>query len=132
MELSPANTDNKKTDVELARDLIASIASHAWNGKKDMIDRVYEAVAEKFPKSNWTRRRVRAIWHREAAGIQWHEMCQLIDVSEEASKAREQQKEARNEHRAYRAKTARIAALLERQDPDFHSPVLEGFRSLAG
>lgn len=135
MELSPTIAESKLSDVTLARLLIGEIAQHCWNGKKDMIDRVHEAIVKKFPKSQWTHRRVRAIWHKEAAGIHWHEMCQLMDVAEcaeAAAKAAEKDakyiEEARRDHRDYIQKTASIAALLERQDADFHSQNIAGLR----
>lgn len=128
MKISPTNAESKKSDVEQARDLVVRIGQHCWSGKSDMIDRVFDEIDERFPKAGWTRRRVRAIWHREAAGIQFYEMCQMADVAE----AVEQEKEARREHREAVNKTARIAAFLERQDADFHRPQIEALRGVAG
>ena len=132
MNISPTNTESKKSDVELARDLVVRIGRHCWSGKTDMIDRVFDEIDERFPKANWTRRRVRAIWHREAAGIQFFEMCQLADVVHAIEQEQAQIQEARREHREAINKTSRIAAFLERQDADFHRPQIEAFLGARG
>lgn len=132
MELSPTSAESRRSDVELARQFVVDIGRHCWGGKTDMVDRVYDAIAARFPRSGWTRRRVRSIWHRECAGIQFHEMRQLADVAHAIELEQAQIQEARREHREAINKTARIAAFLERQDADFHRPHIEALRGVAG
>lgn len=90
MEKLPASVEREMSEVsaptfnssDKAYGLIKDIAGHTWRGRGDMIDRVYSTVADAFPKSRWTRRRIRALWHREAARIDWREVRELEFVAE--------------------------------------------------
>jgi hypothetical protein len=130
MEKSPTNLDAKMSDVSLAHNLIAEIAGHCWRGRGDMLDRVHDALRARHPK--WTRRRVRAFWHREAAGVRYHEMIELLQVAEIERGRREELERARQSHAAFLAETARLAALLERQDEAFHGDQIANLRSGVG
>ena len=101
-------------DVELAKQLISHIAGHCWRGKGDMFERVHSEVSKRYP--NWSRRRVRAIWHAEAAGIRYYEMAELAATAQ----ALQEIADARSEHAAFVAQTAALGRALERQDADFH------------
>lgn len=116
------------SDVALAHDLVAEIAGHCWRGKGDMIDRVYDAIVTHLPKDqcqHWTRRRVRAFWHKEAASVRYHEMIELAQVAKTEREHRQELEEARRSHAEYVAETARLASMLERQDADFHCNQIE-------
>lgn len=130
MENSPTFAGAKMSDVSLAHNLIAEIAGHCWRGRGDMLDRVHDALRSRHP--HWTRRRVRAFWHREAAGVRYHEMIELAEVAEIERGRREHLKLARQSHAAFVAETARLAALLERQDEAFHGDQIANLRGLAG
>lgn len=126
MEILSANLEGKgrrMSDVALARELVAEIASHCWRGKGDMIDRVHTAVSSQFP--NWTRRRIRAFWHREAASVRYHEMIELAEVARAERDRRKAIEEARKDHADFVARTARLEALLVAQDADFHCDQIE-------
>ncbi len=135
MGISPRNTEKNMSDVSLARGLIRDIGGNCWDGKARMLDRVYLAVNKYLPAEvsrRWTRRRLRAFWNEEAAGVRFHEMCELAHVAREAAKRQADIEEARRAHAEYVEKTANIAALLERSDPDFHRLDIEGLRSVTG
>lgn len=118
------------SDVSLAHNLIAEIAGHCWRGRGDMLDRVYDALRARHP--NWTRRRVRAFWHREAAGVRYHEMIELAEVAELERGNRERLEQARRSHAAFIQETAALAARLERTDAAFHGGDVAHLRGLMG
>jgi hypothetical protein len=130
MEKISANTGAKMSDVSLARDLIVEIAGHCWRGRGDMLDRVHVSLASHYPQ--WTRRRVRSLWHREAAGVRYHEMIELAETAQREKERHAELEGARKSHAEYIAETARLAALLERTDSDFHRDSIEAVRSFAG
>lgn len=103
-------------DLATARLLIAEIGG---------VDAAYSLLARKFP--DWSHRRVRAFWNGEAAGIRFHEMLELDQIAREAKELAD----ARKEHAAYVAKTARLARALECQDEDFYRPQIEALGGLA-
>lgn len=103
-------------DLATARLLIAEIGG---------VDSAYSLLAKRHP--DWTHRRVRAFWNGEAAGIRFHEMLELNQIAREAKELAD----ARKEHAAYVAKTARISRALECQDADFHGPQIEAMGRLA-
>jgi hypothetical protein len=129
METSPTFTGTKMSDVSLAHNLIAEIAGHCWRGRGDMLDRVHDALRTRHP--HWTRRRVRGLWHREAAGVRYHEMIELAEVAEIERGNRERLEHARKSHAAFVAETARLASLLERTDAAFHGDQITHLRGLA-
>jgi hypothetical protein len=129
METSPANMEAKVSDVSLAHNLIAEIAGHCWRGRGDMLDRVHDALRTHYP--HWTRRRVRAMWHRECAGVRYHEMLELAGVAEIERGNRERLEHARRSHAAFIQETAALAARLERTDAAFHGGDVAHLRGLA-
>lgn len=118
------------SDVALAHSLISEIAGHCWRGKGDMLDRVYDAISRRYPM--WTRRRIRAFWHKEAAGVRYHEMMELAEVARSERDRRKAIEEARRDHADYIARTARMEALLSSTDEAFHSPQVEAMRCVSG
>lgn len=119
-------------ESERAKGLIAAIAGHCWAGKGDMVDRVFDAIRQHFPRASWTRRRVRALWHREAAGVRWGEMRQLEFVAEVERTRRQEQEQARSEHHEF---IGRIGATLDRlavSDAAFHREHMLALRGMAG
>lgn len=130
MEKLPVFMETKMTDASLARDLVIEIAGHCWNGKGDMLERVYQSVS-KYHK-NWTRRRIRAIYHREVAGVRFHEMCELAGVAVIDRQHQDELKETKIAHRKFIERTAHLRSLLERQDEAFHRHSIEGMGCMAG
>lgn len=117
---------------EHARGLIAEIAGHCWGGRGDMVDRVFDAVSRHFPRASWTRRRIRAFWHREAAGVRWREMRELEFVAEVERTRRLEQEKTRSEHHEF---ISRIGATLDRlavSDAAFHREHMLALRRVAG
>ncbi len=119
MGQSPKSTEQKMSDVLLAKSYFPEINEGRADGTKAMLERVYRAVARQSGK--WTRRRVRAIWNEEAAGVRYHEMVELSKAAEAKRQAVDALEKARKEHADFIAQTSRIQALLVAQDPDFHS-----------
>lgn len=117
---------------ERARGLIKEIGGHSWDGKGEMIDRVYDAVRRFYPTATWTKRRIRSFWHREAARIGWREMRELEVVAESTKLDREVFEQARKEHAEFIARSARMATALAVQDEEFHREQVEAFRRIAG
>jgi len=113
------------------------------SGKEKMTDatdiaRASELIQEAFPESHgrvqqritaaarhlgWSWSKAKKVWYGETSLIRAHQMAALKQA---------QLKEARRAHAEYIEKTARIAAFLERQDPDFHRPSIEGIRGVTG
>lgn len=124
------------SDVALAKNLVAEIAGDCWDGKGDMLDRVYDAIDKYFREikqpHGWTRRRVRAFWHREAAGVRYHEMVELASVVAAVKSERDRQKEARKSHAEFVARTARLATALAVSDQEFHRDAIEMFSRVRG
>ncbi len=75
-------------DAHIARELIKLIAGSCWDGKNEMIGRVFQAVLDFNPASRITFRRIRSFWHREAAGVRYHEMAELAGAAQAAIRAR--------------------------------------------
>lgn len=97
-------------DLAAARLLIAEIGG---------VDATYAMLAK--TTRHWTHRRVRALWNGEAAGIRFHEMLELAEAKADAQELAN----ARKEHAAYVAKTARLARALELKDADFYRPDID-------
>ena len=122
-------------DAALARNLVAEIAGHCWRGKGDMCERVYEALQRHLPAEDakrWTRRRVRAFWHREAASVRYHEMLELAEVAERERVRQAEIEGARKEHADFVARTARLAQSLAVADADFHREAIAAFGRVSG
>src|SRR5690606_32435392 len=118
--------------TDKAQGLIRDIAGHAWRGRGDMVDRVYDAVCATFPKSRWTRRRVRALWHREAARIDWREVRELEFVAEMERVKRLRQEIERAEQNEFLSHIANTLDRLEATDAEFFSVHREALREMAG
>lgn len=65
---------------------------------KSMLERAYSELSKR--NAAWTRRRVRAVFNKEAQRIDYREIREMEAVIE-----------ARKKHAAYREETARLAAL---------------------
>lgn len=130
MGKSPVNTDSKQmSDLALASSYVADIGGP---GKvKTILAKAYDRLAEMFPhKGNpewqWTERRVRSFWNKEAAYVEFREMRELHAAAAKAKEERELLQKARLEHAAFIQKTASLAALLERTDEAFYRDQIEG------
>lgn len=136
MGKAPANTDSKHmSDLALASSYVADIGGP---GKVNTIlSKAYDRLVEMFPhkdqpKWQWTERRVRSFWNKEAAYVEFREMRELHAAAAKAKEERELLRKARKEHAAFIEKTASLRALLERQDEDFHCPSIEGLGGMGG
>lgn len=118
------------SDVALARNIIIEIAGDCWNGKSDMLDRVWRVC--RANGKNFTRRRIRGLFHKEAALVKYHEMIDLAEVAAIEKQRNEELKSARKSHAEFVTKTARLASLLEVQDADFHRGQIEAMRGNIG
>lgn len=135
MEKSSTNTEKQMSDVAMASSYIADIGGQG--SVKSMLSRAYNRLVDMFPHhhdphNQWTERRIRAFWAREAATVQFREMLELHQAAEKAKAERELLAAARKEHAAFIEKTARLRALLEHQDEAFHRPQIEGLGGVAG
>lgn len=88
------------SDAELAADLLDELIGYRGVREpiKNMLDRAYDKLSRKSPK--WTRRRVRAIFNKEANRIENREITDMEAVIKE-----------RERHAAYKAETARMAQM---------------------
>jgi len=127
------NTSKKQmlSDVEMARGYVLDIGGKT--SVQVMLARAYKILAEMFPhegdpKSQWTERRVKSFWWRDAAIVEFREMRELHAAAAKAKEERELLQKARKEHAAFIEKTASLRALLERTDEDFFSSQIEGLR----
>lgn len=101
----PANLDkNPKevdvSDVHFAADLMDGVIGERGIREpiKAMLERAYRDLSRVNDK--WTRRRVRAVWNKEAQRIDHREVVEMEAVIE-----------ARKRHAAYREETSRLAAM---------------------
>lgn len=121
------------SDVAMARSYVGDIGGKG--PVQLIIERAYDKLADMFPhihepRSRWTERRVRAFWNQEAALVEYREMVELHRAAEAAKAERALIEQARKDHAAFIAKTASVAAFLERQDEAFHSGEIERLRGL--
>lgn len=88
------------SDAELAADLLDELIGYRGVREpiKAMLDRAYDKLSKK--SSKWTRRRVRAIFNKEANRIENREISDLEMLIAE-----------RERHAAYKAETAHIAQM---------------------
>ena len=122
-------------DVEMARSYVVDIGGPGKGVA--IVSKAFDLLAKLFPhreepKDQWTLRRVRSFWGRDAAHVKYREMVELHRAAETAKEERRLLELARKEHAAFIAKTASLRALLERQDADFHGPSIEGLGGGAG
>jgi hypothetical protein len=117
------------SDVAMAKDLIRDIGGPGHVAT--VIYNTYTTLSRMFPhrddpKKQWTARRIKSWWNGETENVQYREMRELFQAAQVKKAEQALIREARNEHKQFLAKTAAIAALLERQDPDFFGPQIEG------
>jgi hypothetical protein len=130
------NTSKKQmSDIEMARGYVLDIGGRT--SVQVMLARAYTTLAEMFPhkddpKNQWTERRVKSFWWRDAATVQFREMLELHRAAEKAKEERELLQKARKEHAAFIEKTASYRALLERTDQDFFGGEIERLGSQLG
>jgi len=103
VEISPKRISQDRTsmsDADLAADLLDELIGYRGVREpiKNMLDRAYVKLSRK--SSKWTRRRVRAIFNKEANRIDNREIAEMEAVIEE-----------RRNHAAYKEETARIAQM---------------------
>jgi len=98
VEFPPKEVD--VSDVHFAAELMDGVIGHRGIREpiKAMLERAYRELSKKNDK--WTRRRVRAVWNKEAQRIDHREVVEMEAVIE-----------ARKRHAAYREETSRLAAM---------------------
>lgn len=139
MEKLPTNLERHMSCVDApqfdernkAHGLVKDIAGHAWRGRGDMVDRVYDVVRATFPTSHWTRRRIRAFWHREQAVTSWREIRELEFVAEVERTRRLQREASRARHNEFIAHIADTLDRLEIADAEFHREHRAALREMA-
>lgn len=104
-EQLPKNVDflSKESDVpdhELAASLLDEVIG--FRGVREPVKSMLERAFAELRKRNsaWTRRRLRAVFYKEANRIDYREIEEMRAVIQ-----------ARKEHAAYREETARIASM---------------------
>jgi hypothetical protein len=129
MGKAPADTDSKQmSDLALASSYIEDIGG---SGKvKTILSNAYSRLVKMFPHEEkpewqWTERRVRSFWNKEAAYVEFREMRELHAAAAKAKEERELLQKARKEHAAFIEKTASLRALLEHTDEAFFSDEIE-------
>lgn len=103
--ISPKNVDfsakeNAVADIDMAASLLDDVIGERGVREpvKSMLERAYSALSKR--NSAWTRRRVRAVFNKEASRIEHREIEDMRAILN-----------ARNHHAAYREETARLTAL---------------------
>lgn len=117
------------SDVALAKSLIKDIGGGGQVAT--MIFNAYTTLSRMFPQSQWTARRLKSWWNQETENVLHREMRELYQAAQAKKAEQELIREARNEHKEFLAKTARLAALLEHQDEAFHSSQIAALRGQA-
>ncbi|MBB3234406.1 hypothetical protein [Phyllobacterium endophyticum] len=94
------------SDADLAANLLDDVIGHRGVREpvKSMLDRAYRALSKR--NDEWTRRRVRSIFNKEATRIDHHEIEEMRAVIR-----------AREAHAAYKSQTARVAAMAVNSAP---------------
>lgn len=95
------------SDADLAANLLEDVIGYRGVREpvKSMLDRAYRALVKR--NDEWTRRRVRSIFNKEATRIDHREIEEMRAVIQ-----------ARKTHAAFKSETTRIAALaVVRQTP---------------
>ena len=119
--------DAEMSDVTLAANLIRDVAGPRGHDEpiKVLWDRAYERLSRH--SAQWTRRRVRALWAREAARVEHREIREMA----EAIREQERLRDARKEHAEYLDRIARLETLLLTTDEDFGSHEIAALRGPA-
>lgn len=89
------------SDPQLASALLDEVIGYRGVREpiKSMLERAYAELRKR--NSAWTRRRVRAVFNKEANRIDYREIEEMLAIIQ-----------ARKEHAEYKAETARIASLV--------------------
>ncbi len=99
------------SDVDMAASLLDDVigARGIREPVKSMLERAYALLSKR--NNAWTRRRVRAVFNKEASRIEYREIEDMRAILE-----------AREQHAAYREETARLAqmAILRTPERDCH------------
>jgi len=102
-----AKENQPMSDVDMAASLLDDVigARGVREPVKSMLERAYALLSRR--NSAWTRRRVRAVFNKEASRIEYREIEDMRAILE-----------ARKKHAAYREETARLAqvALIRAQE----------------
>lgn len=119
------------SDTALAAERIRELAGDRPAGEKlkAVFEDLYTILSRRFPKSQWTRRRVRSLWEAKAARVDYREIAEMDAIIAEAKKR----------HAAYIGRTLKrradaegLIATLELQDSEFHSEQIRGLRHFMG
>ncbi len=102
-----AKENQPMSDVDMAASLLDDVigARGVREPVKSMLERAYALLSRR--NSAWTRRRVRAVFNKEASRIEYREIEDMRAILD-----------ARKKHAAYREETARLAqvALIRAQE----------------
>ncbi len=105
-DISPKKTETPPmSDTEYAASLLDEVIGTRGIREpiKSMLERAYSSLSAR--NNAWTRRRVRAVFHKEANRIDHREIAEMRAVIE-----------ARKQHAAYREETTRLVAMaLDRE-----------------
>ncbi len=123
------------SDVALARSLVRDIGGPGR--VNEVLYAAYKRLRKMFPHeqdnfNTWTENRLKGWWYGTSKHVYHWQMVELYEAAEKAKAERDQIAAARREHAEFIAKTARIAALLERQDEAFHGPQVNALRGQVG
>lgn len=119
------------SSTKIARGLIADIGEHCWDGRGNMLTRVYRAIREHLkdlPRDDtrrWSQRRVRAFWERETDNIRFNEVVQLAYVAE---RVKEQRQGRDDENADYIQQISALADALLHKDAHLDSRDVEALR----
>ncbi|MDI6026744.1 hypothetical protein QBK99_11135 [Corticibacterium sp. UT-5YL-CI-8] len=111
VEISAKEKENSAmSDSDLAASLMDEVIGQRGVREpvKAMLERAYQALSRR--NSAWTRRRVRAVFNKEANRIDYREITEMRAVVE-----------ARKSHAAYREETARLASMAVVRATAHHS-----------
>lgn len=107
-DISPKNSENSPmSDTEYAASLLDEVIGSRGVREpiKSMLERAYSSLSSR--NNAWTRRRVRAVFHKEANRIEHREIIDMQSVIE-----------ARKRHAAYREETTRLVAMALGREAD--------------
>lgn len=95
-----ATREASVSDIEMAAELMDDVIGTRGVREpvKSMLERAYSMLSKQ--NNAWTRRRVRAVFNKEASRIEHREICEMQMVIE-----------ARKKHAAYREETAALVAM---------------------
>lgn len=122
-------------DVERARDYVRRIGGPGKGVA--IIDAAYRLLDDLFPherspKDQWTLRRVRSFWERDAAHVKFREMLELHHAAAHVVEEKIRLQHARKEHAAFIKETTSVRSLIEFEDEAFLGDALADRRGLAG